>query len=142
MERVDDEAGRRAVVAVTAEAFAVPLEQTDRAMGPASLELPGMDMFVAYADGLPASCAVTVRVGPYVGLWDMATRPSWQRRGAGQAVLGHALDFHAGDAELYYLTASDSGRRLYEPFGFAVVDPAPCWTVLPEAGHGDAHATG
>lgn len=140
LERVEDETGRCAVVAVTAEAFDVPVEQTDRAMGPASLELPGIDMFVARADGLPISCAVTTRVGPYVGFWDMATRPSWQGRGAGRAVLGHALDFHAPDAELYYLTASDSGRRLYEPCGFTVVDPGPSWIVMPEAGHGDTRA--
>lgn len=140
VERVEDEAGRREVVAVTAEAFDVPVEQLDRAFGPASLELPGIDMFVGRVDGTVVSCAVTSRVGPCVGFWDMATRPSWQGRGVGRAVLEHALDFHAPHAELYYLTASDAGRRLYEPCGFAVVDSAPCWVVTGAASHGDARA--
>ena len=131
VERVDDASGRRAAAQVTAEAFAskAPFEQFERAMGAAAQSLPGVDYFVAYEQDVPVSCAITTRIGPHVGLWDMATLSSQRRRGAGMAVLDFAIDFHATDAELYFLTASNAGQPLYERCGFTVVEMSPCWVV-------------
>jgi len=129
VDRVDDAAGRRAAAYVTAEAFEAPFDQLDRAMGVAARSLPGVDYFVAYEEEVPVSCAVTTRIGPYVGFWDMATLPSRRRRGAGTATLEFAIDFHAPEVGLYFLTASDSGRALYESCGFTVVEMSPCWLV-------------
>jgi len=129
VDHVRTERSLRDLVCVTAEAFDVPLDQVERAIGPVTLELPGIDVFVGYDGDEAASCAFTSSVGGYAGLWDMATLPSRQREGAGAAVLGHALAHLSADTTLFYMTASESGRRLYERFGFTVVEMSPTWIV-------------
>ena len=129
VEGVDDAVGRRLVAQVTAEAFEAPYEQVERAMGAPAQSLPGVQYFVAYDKGVPVSCAVTTRIGPYVGFWDVATLSSRWRQGAGTAVLKFAIDFHAAEAGLYFLTASDAGRALYERCGFTAVEMSPYWLV-------------
>ena len=69
-------------------------------MGAPAQSLPGVQYFVAYDKGVPVSCAVTTRIGPYVGFWDVATLSSRRRQGAGTAVLKFAIDFHAAEAGL------------------------------------------
>ena len=127
--RADDAAGRHAVAVVTAQAFAVPLDQVDRAMGAGAQAVPGVDYFVAWANGTPVSCAITGTVAGHVGFFNVATVPACARHGAATAVTEYAIDFHAAHARLYLLTASDEGRGLYERCGFSTVELSPCWLL-------------
>ena len=129
VEHARTEETLRDLVFVTAEAFGVPLDQVARAIGPATLELPGLDVFVGYDGDEAVSGALIASVGGCTGLWDMATLPSRQGEGAGAVVFGHALAHLSADTTLFYTTASESGRHLYERFGFTVVDMPPTWIV-------------
>jgi len=72
-----------------------------------------------------AGPAGTRLAGPVLGVMEMMTPARHQRRGAGRALLTHALaaEWH-DDTELAVLVATPAGRRLYESIGFEASDEA------------------
>ncbi|MEU2233953.1 GNAT family N-acetyltransferase [Streptomyces vietnamensis] len=91
----------------------------------ALIEQPGVDVFLALADGVAAGAAVSV-VDDGVGshYW-VGTSPAFRSRGVGRAVMLGALA-HLADLPVT-LTASKLGRPLYESLGYTVAAPSTWW---------------
>ncbi|MFJ9823328.1 GNAT family N-acetyltransferase [Streptomyces sp. NPDC101160] len=91
----------------------------------ALIEQPGVDVFVATRDGVPAGAAVSV-VDDGVGshYW-LGTSPAFRSRGVGRAVMLGSLT-HLADLPLT-LTSSKLGRPLYESLGYVAAAPSTWW---------------
>jgi ribosomal protein S18 acetylase RimI-like enzyme len=129
IQRVLDQADLEAVAAVCSQAFDADVPAMKRMLDPRVLTLPGLDVFLARAGDIPVSALATTTHGGYVGIWAVATSPPYQRRGHGRAALTFALEYHRNSAEVFYLTASAAGRRLYQGLGFATADEGGAWVL-------------
>ncbi|MFJ4775414.1 GNAT family N-acetyltransferase [Streptomyces sp. NPDC088762] len=91
----------------------------------ALIEQPGVDVFVAMHDGVPAGAGVSV-VDDGVGshYW-IGTSPAFRSRGVGRAVMLGSLA-HVAHLPVT-LTASKLGRPLYESLGYTVAAPSTWW---------------
>ena len=128
VEAVADAAALGEANRLAAEAFGLPREAVDRVLPPSVLGTPGVTFFLAREGGDPASTVMTVRVGPTVGVWTMATPPARQRQGAGRAVLEHALAHRrAQGADQFYLLATEAGKPLYGRVGFRTLAEPAVW---------------
>jgi GNAT superfamily N-acetyltransferase len=80
-------------------------------------------------DDTPISVVGTT-AGRRIGVWEMMTPARHRRRGAGRAVLTHALG-RLWDAatEGAFLWSTPAGRPFYESVGFHAVDEAASWTL-------------
>jgi ribosomal protein S18 acetylase RimI-like enzyme len=79
--------------------------------------------YVGYAGGEPVSTAAVVMGGGAIGVYNVATIPTQQRRGYGEAVMRYAL----ADAkrehgiERTILQSTPAGFKLYERMGYRTV---------------------
>ncbi|SED03376.1 Ribosomal protein S18 acetylase RimI [Streptomyces sp. TLI_105] len=91
----------------------------------ALIEQPGVDVFLATHEGVPAGAGVSV-VDDGVGshYW-VGTSPAFRSRGVGRAVMLGSLA-HLADLPVT-LTASKLGRPLYESLGYTVAAPSTWW---------------
>jgi GNAT superfamily N-acetyltransferase len=64
----------------------VPARQAEKARMPELLGAPAAWMLL-YHEGRPAACCFAVATGRLVGLFDLAVRPEFRRRGLGQRVM-------------------------------------------------------
>jgi GNAT superfamily N-acetyltransferase len=130
VERVRDAIGLRAATDLIAAAFEESAASWSRCSGPSLLAAPALSLYLARAGADPISTCWIWRDGPLAYVAAMATSPAHQRRGAGRAVLTHALTAHAATgATAASLIASDAGRPLYEQLGFRTVDTATSWVL-------------
>ncbi|MFF8768680.1 GNAT family N-acetyltransferase [Kitasatospora sp. NPDC015120] len=91
----------------------------------ALIEQPGVDVFIASVDGVPAGAGVSVVADGLAGHYWIATSSAFRSRGVGRAVMLGALA-HVADLPAT-LTASKLGRPLYESLGYAVASPSTWW---------------
>ena len=120
IRRVADEAGLADHYAIVVEAFGLPLEFA-RGVMPAEA-LAHEALYVGYVDGEPVATALTYTGDATVGVYNVATREAWRRRGFGAAITRHAiLDAAAGGATVAILQSSAAGRGVYESLGFREV---------------------
>jgi len=81
--------------------------------------------FLATYRDQPAGVVGATNYGPFTYLGMMTVRKELQRKGIGQALLQHMLDWSAAQGISYLrLDASDAGFPLYLRFGFEVLDQA------------------
>lgn len=83
---------------------------------------PHIAAFVAYLDGVPVSCAMTLVSHGVAGVFYVATVESARRRGLGDALTREAAraGFELG-ARAAWLGASEMGAELYRRIGFSDV---------------------
>jgi GNAT superfamily N-acetyltransferase len=125
VEPVTTEAGLADSHRLAAAGLGMSLEALSRAVGPRVLDAPGATLFLAYDGHRPVSTLTTMRAGPLVGAFCMATAPEDQRRGAGKALMEHAIAHHRDrGARLFYLLATEAGVPLYTHVGFRAADTA------------------
>ncbi len=86
---------------------------------------PGVDVFVAVRDGVPAGAGVSVVVDGVGSHYWVGTSPAFRSRGVGRAVMLGSLA-HLADLPVT-LTASKLGRPLYESLGYTVAAPSTWW---------------
>lgn len=91
----------------------------------ALIEQPGVDVFVALCDGVPAGAAVSVVDDGVASHYWVGTSSAFRSRGVGRAVMLGALA-HVADLPVT-LTASKLGRPLYESLGYTVAAPSTWW---------------
>lgn len=104
---------------LAAVGMTMSLEALSRAVGPRVLDAPGATLFMAYDGERPVSTVTTMRAGPLVGIFCMATTPEAQRQGAGRALLDRVLAHHRKQgAKLFYLLSTEAGEPLYRRAGF------------------------
>ncbi|WP_123453328.1 GNAT family N-acetyltransferase [Streptomyces sp. PanSC19] len=93
---------------------------------PATLiEQPGVDVFLALHDGVPAGAAVSVVDDGIGSHYWVGTSSAFRSRGVGRAVMLGSLA-HLADLPVT-LTASKLGRPLYESLGYTVAVPSTWW---------------
>jgi GNAT superfamily N-acetyltransferase len=81
--------------------------------------------FLATYRDQPAGVVGATNYGPFTYLGMMTVRKELQRKGIGQALLQHMLDWSAAQGISFLrLDASDAGFPLYSRFGFEVCDQA------------------
>ncbi|MER6094428.1 GNAT family N-acetyltransferase [Streptomyces sp. NPDC001728] len=91
----------------------------------ALIEQPGVDVFVAMCDGVPAGAGVTVVDDGIGSHYWVGTSPAFRSRGVGRAVMLGSLA-HLADLPVT-LTASKLGRPLYESLGYTAAASATWW---------------
>jgi ribosomal protein S18 acetylase RimI-like enzyme len=96
---------------------------------------PHIAAFVAYADGAPVSCAMTLVSHGVAGVFYVATVESARRRGLGDALTRMAAraGFDLG-ARAAWLGASEMGAGLYRRIGFADLGGTVVEYESPDAG--------
>jgi GNAT superfamily N-acetyltransferase len=125
---VRDENDIRGAVHVLSGAFRMPEDATRRALPLAAALTPGLEIFVARADGEVASTVTATRHGSVVGIWAMGTPPDRQGQGTGKVLLSQVMDrYRRAGAEAFFLGATPAGRPLYEKLGYREVAKAQVW---------------
>ncbi|WP_344342912.1 GNAT family N-acetyltransferase [Kitasatospora putterlickiae] len=91
----------------------------------ALIEQPGVEVFIASVEGVPAGAGVSVVADGLASHYWIATSSAFRSRGVGRAVMLGALA-HVADLPAT-LTASKLGRPLYESLGYTVASPSTWW---------------
>jgi hypothetical protein len=109
--------------AVASSGFGMPAEMTARIYTRRLLELPSMQIYVAFASAVPVSTAIGFGTGSSVGIFNVATPPEHRGKGFGGAISAEAAStgFAAGD-DLAWLQASGLGESVYRQLGFRQVE--------------------
>jgi GNAT superfamily N-acetyltransferase len=79
--------------------------------------------WVGYHDGLPIATAAAVVSSDVVGLYNIATVPEYRRRGCGEAITRHVIDWgmRETNGSRVVLQSTHLGHHLYERMGFRPV---------------------
>jgi GNAT superfamily N-acetyltransferase len=127
---VTDRAPTADVAQVQSEAFGDPYDVTRAFVGPTlgAGAAPPQQTVVAYDGPEPVGCATAARMGDVVGVYGVAVREKWRRRGIG-AALTHTVLAHARGlgCDLAYLNPSDVGVGMYSSLGFKGALPMRIW---------------
>ena len=120
IRRVVDEAGLADHYAIVVEAFGLSLEFASGLMPVEALAHESL--YVGYVNGEPVATALTYTGDATVGVYNVATREAWRRRGYGAAITRQAIRAAAaGGATVAILQSSAAGRGVYESLGFREV---------------------
>ncbi|HSZ40661.1 MAG TPA: GNAT family N-acetyltransferase [Trebonia sp.] len=119
-------------VAVAATGFGAPEELFAEVMTPALLGAPGVRCYVGEAGGRPVTTGIGLTLGPFTGVFNVATVPAGRRRGYGAALTARAVsDGLAAGASWSWLQASPDGYGVYERLGFRTVETWRVWVRVP-----------
>jgi predicted N-acetyltransferase YhbS len=118
------------VARVQSEAFGDPYEVTlafvRPTLGPNAA--PPQQTLTAYANDEPVGCATLVRMDGVVGIYGVAVRETWRRRGIGGVLTAMCLRRAAtSGCDLAYLNPSEIGYRMYASLGFADAAALRIW---------------
>jgi ribosomal protein S18 acetylase RimI-like enzyme len=131
LARVVDAAGAADFARVHGELFEEggrPFEAAEHFASAGVLLAPDVVGYVAYLDGRPVSCAMTVHTGRVAGLFEVATSTDARKRGLGELVSRAATraGFELG-AEAVVLQATVLGEPVYRRLGFEkITEYGPC----------------
>jgi len=113
-----------------ARGFGAPPEVFDPLRGSTLFGEPGIGAYAAERDGEPVATAMGVRVGGWVGVFNVATPPEHRGRGYGAALTARAVrDGFAAGATGALLQSSAMGLRVYERLGFRTAETWTLWTA-------------
>jgi GNAT superfamily N-acetyltransferase len=130
VERVTDAAGFEAALEICIKAFGFSDDSVRHVFGPAMLDIPGCDYFLARRGDQARTSVMTIRHGRFVGIYSMATPTEYQRQGAGRNLLESVIAYHLQrGATTFYLISTDKGHPLYEKIGFTTVDLPAIWVA-------------
>jgi ribosomal protein S18 acetylase RimI-like enzyme len=122
IRKVDDDRGHEDHQTVVAEGFGMPIALVRALLPLAGRTIPGIALFVGYADGRAAATALGFTAGSTVGVYNVATLADARRLGYGGAMTRRVIaDGRARGATVAILQSSAMGRRLYESIGFREV---------------------
>jgi N-acetylglutamate synthase len=127
-ELLPDEADAHATV--VAGGFDLPVGLFRQFITPAVLALPGVRCYLGEVDGQPVATGIGIRVGPSVGVFDIATLPPQRGLGYGAAVTARVIaDGLAAGARWSWLQSSAAGHRVYTRLGFRDIEPWDFWVM-------------
>jgi hypothetical protein len=106
---------------VTARGFGAPREFF-ASLFASGMQAEGLEVWVAFADGVPVSTATGLTRGAAVGVFDVATPEEHRRKGYAAIITARAVEsgFAAG-AGSAFLQSSEMGFGLYEALGVRTV---------------------
>jgi GNAT superfamily N-acetyltransferase len=129
LHRITTPEDQRAALALICDVFYVPLGPIARW----TTENPAFRLYLCTVAGVPASALATFPVGATIGVYHVATRPGYRRRGLAGALLTLALvEARAKGARLATLTATPEARMLYDSLGFRTCGYIEQWVPGPE----------
>lgn len=106
---------------VTARGFGAPPEFF-ASLFAGGMQAGGLEVWLAFVDGVPVSTATGLTRGGSVGIFDVATPPEHRRKGYGAAVTAKAAaEGFAAGASSAFLQSSEIGFPVYEALGFRTV---------------------
>lgn len=112
-----------AVISLLHETFELPLEGCAFMVSPEIAKSSGIYFWLLLDQGEPVCTVTTTTEKGIFGIWSMATPPSAQRRGYGQALLSHVMQEHEKQGErVGVLGATSAGEPLYRRLGFEVIE--------------------
>jgi hypothetical protein len=112
--------------------FGIPRDVFDKLATPAILQLPSVRCYVGYAGGVAVTTGMGTTIGPFVGIFNIATPAGHRRNGYGAAITARAVaDGFAHGARWALLQASAEGYGVYERLGFTTLEYWDSWTALP-----------
>ena len=128
--QVTDRAPTVDVAQVQSEAFGDPydvmLAFLVPPLGPKAA--PPQKTLTAYDIHEPVGCATVVQMDGVAGIYGVAVREKWRRRGIGAALTAMCLQRAAANGcDLAYLNPSDVGHRMYASLGFVDAPPMRVW---------------
>lgn len=117
------EPGQLEAVAVAAsDAFGAPLEAAHMLAPASTLEDDRIRWFAGYVDGEPAACGQLLRTGDVAGVYTIAVRERYRRRGLGEAITRAVLaEGRDQGCKIGVLHASPMGEPVYKRMGFETV---------------------
>jgi GNAT superfamily N-acetyltransferase len=121
------------VARIQSEAFGDPYDVTLAFVAPTlgPRAAPPQQTLTAYAGEEPVGCATVVRLDGVAGLYGVAVREAWRRRGIGGALTALCMrQAAAAGCDLAYLNPSEIGYGMYASLGFTDAPPMRIW--LPE----------
>lgn len=119
-----------AVARVQAEAFGDAYDEALAFAAPqlAPGALPPQRTVTAYAGIDPVGVATVARMDDVAGIYGVAVRERWRRRGIGAALTAQVMAAAAEDGcDLLYLNPSDAGHGVYASLGFRDAAPLHIW---------------
>jgi N-acetylglutamate synthase len=89
---------------------------------PGLLDRDDVAVYAGYADGEPVATGLGFRTGSTIGVYNIATTPSFRGRGYGAAMTRRVVaDGVAAGCDVAVLQSSDMGFSIYERLGFRTV---------------------
>jgi GNAT superfamily N-acetyltransferase len=120
---------RRAALQVICDVFGVPLGPMARW----TTDNPAFTLYLCTVGGQLVSALAVLPRGETVGVYHVATRPGYRRRGLAGALLTQALGAaRLAGARLATLTATPEARMLYDSLGFRTCGYIEQWIPGPE----------
>lgn len=118
----------RAALRVICDVFFVPSSPMARW----TVENPAFDVYCAHLGDRLVAALATLRQGPVVGVYHVATLPGARRRGIAGNLLVHALrEAQRDGCALSTLTATPEARHLYEQLGYTTCGTIEQWIPSP-----------
>ncbi|MEU3849530.1 GNAT family N-acetyltransferase [Streptomyces sp. NPDC029554] len=123
--RVTDDEGLRAYADLNSRAYGFPPEDGRDGLAGSALWKREVHAYLGLRDGVPVTCAATVAAQGRLFVILVATDPSWERRGYGEAVTRKALHegFRATGLTRATLHATAAGAPVYPRIGFEPNSP-------------------
>jgi ribosomal protein S18 acetylase RimI-like enzyme len=118
------------VASVQSEAFGDPYDVTLAFVAPTlgPVAAPPQQTLTAYDGGEPVGCATVVLMDDVAGVYGVAVREAWRRRGIGAALTSLCLHgAAAAGCDLAYLNPSEIGYGMYSSLGFVDALPMRIW---------------
>jgi GNAT superfamily N-acetyltransferase len=115
---------------VMAEAFGFDPSVAYQSTGSGQERAADRRVWALRHDGDVVSCATTVQVDDTVALWDVATRPTCQRRGYGTALVDaiHRRFAETSNVHQFLLSSSTMGYHVYESLGYETIAWLQAWS--------------
>ena len=109
--------------AIGSHCFHVPISWFSEVFNEQVTERRDFVCWVGYCEGTPVATAASVRSGDTLGIYNVATAPSFRRRGFGEAITRYAIDaaLREDGAREIVLQSTSQGHGVYCRMGFRPV---------------------
>jgi GNAT superfamily N-acetyltransferase len=113
---------------VAAAGFEFPEELVARFITADVLRLPGVRCYIGEIDGQPVATGLGVTLGAFVGVFNIATLPTYRRRGYGAAITARVVaDGLAAGAKWSWLQSTPDGHAIYARLAFRTIESWQSW---------------
>jgi GNAT superfamily N-acetyltransferase len=119
--RVGDEETRIEFCRITSTCFGIPLATSRAIYDTPETWKTAFQAHIAYCDGEAVATAATCVAAGAVGLYSIATLPTYQGLGIAEAVTRYAVDVAKPNGRPLVLQATSAGDSLYRRLGFQEV---------------------
>jgi ribosomal protein S18 acetylase RimI-like enzyme len=124
---VDDPGLLRAAAEADAAAFGADVTLTRAFLPDALVGDPSQRVYVALVEGEVVAAGESALADRVLGVFGIATVPSYRRRGIAAALTSRLIEDRAGDADLAVLQSSRLGYGVYERLGFRAMSTWEVW---------------